>query len=587
MKNILKEFFELTGIPRRTVLLLAILGILSGAANAAVMAVVGETLGHESSLSPALAGGLFVVVASLFFGLQRYIVIRTAYLTQSAGAYIRTTILDAELKAPLEASERFEHHYKRLVLTRDATQVAAALPGIVGLLGAVTTVLCALGYLFWVSWVSGVVVCAVVAVAVVAYQTLIWRTTESLRAAYAEQDRAFGFIDDLLLGHKELKLDAVWSREFVDEDLNPTIDRAAQQLGKVHATQQDISLISFIAFLGLLGGATFLPALLGMSSGATIINTVIVLLFIQAYIISIVMSFPQLVEMWYAARRIHLLMDELQADEKLAVPEETVSVNATLPADWHQLHLRKIGYSYKSVDNPSEFALHDVDLTVDRGQIVFIVGGNGSGKTTLAKILLGLYRPSCGEIQLDGVSVNNLNRQHYRQMFNAVFTSVHLFRRRLEGALADPKSSVRQTLDDMAIQLAVSDDQRLDVRPFSQGQKKRLASALALINDKPMCLFDEWTADQDPEFRAYFHTHYLPALKAAGKTLFVISHDDHYFHHADLIVRMEDGQIVSAKAPEKKAHLNGNGQGDGQNLQNVTVSAVPKPQQEMAVPGEA
>lgn len=77
----------------------------------------------------------------------------------------------------------------------------------------------------------------------------------------------------------------------------------------------------------------------------------------------------------------------------------------------------------------------------------------------------------------------------------------------------NPSSPVRQALDDMSIRLAVSDDQRLDVRPFSQGQKKRLASALALASDKPLCLFDEWTADQDPEFRAYFHTRYLPGLQ--------------------------------------------------------------------------
>jgi putative ATP-binding cassette transporter len=556
MKNILKEFFSLTGIPHRTVIVLAVVGILSGAANAGVMALIGGTLGQGSSLQPAMAGGLFVAVALLYFVLQRYTVIRTAYLTQDATAYIRTRVLDAELKAPLEASERFEHHYKQLILSRDATQVAAALPAIVGLLGSITTVLCALVYLFWVSLVAGVIVCMVVALAIVVYQTLIWRTTEPLRAAYAENDRAFGFIDDLLLGHKELKLDAIWSREFVGDDLMPSVEKSAQQLGKVQATQQSISLISLVAILALLGGATFLPPLLDMSS-AIVVSTVVVLLFMQIYVISIVVTFPRLVEMWQSARRIHQLMDDLRDDEKCDVaPEKALSADESLPADWHQLRLSNIGYSYKSLDNPGEFALHAIDLTVERGQIVFIVGGNGSGKTTLAKILLGLYPPSCGAIQLDGVAVNTLNRHQYRQMFNAVFTNVHLFRRRLEGELADPDSPVRKTLDDMAIKLVVSGDQRLDVRPFSQGQKKRLASALALINDKPMCLFDEWTADQDPEFRRYFHTRYLPALKAAGKTLFVISHDDHYFHHADIIVRMEDGHIVSAAPPENRPAAN-------------------------------
>ncbi|MDR2093841.1 MAG: ATP-binding cassette domain-containing protein [Azoarcus sp.] len=544
MKHLLEEFFTLTGIPRRTVWVLALVGIVSGGANAVLMAIVGETLRNGTAWQPAQMAGIFVFVALVYFVLQRYSISRTACLTEEASGYIRTRLLDADLKAPLAASERFEHHYKRLVLSRDAAQVASGFPGIVGLLSAITTVCCALVYLFWLSLVAGIVVCTVIGLAIVAYQTLIWRTTGPLRNAYVEYDRAFGFIDDLLLGHKELKLDAIWSREFVGCDLNPAIGRAAQLLGKVHAKQQNISLIGIMTFVGLLGTAVFVPPLLGASS-ALMVNTVVVLLFIHAYVFAIVQSFPQLVEMGYAMGRIRQLMDDLSGGE-----EADAASDETLPADWHRLHLCDVGYRYASSDDPGKFALKHVNLTIERGQLIFIVGGNGSGKTTLAKILLGLYRPSCGEIRLDDVAIDHLNRHQYRQMFNAVFTNVHLFRRRVEGALADPDSSVRRILDDMSIELAVSDDQRLDVRPFSQGQKKRLASALALMNDKPMCLFDEWTADQDPEFRAYFHNHYLPALKAAGKTLLVISHDDHYFHNADIIVRMEDGQIVSALPPE-------------------------------------
>jgi putative ATP-binding cassette transporter len=555
MKALLQAFFTLTGIPRRAVFALALVGIVTGGANAALMAIVGETLGGGSAWPPAQMAGIFVLVALVFFVLQRYSVTRTAYLTEDASVYIRTQLLEADLKAPLAANERFEHHYKRLVLSRDVTQVASGLPNIVSLLAAITTVCCALAYLFWLSLATGAVICAVIGLAIMAYQALIWRTTDPLRSAYAEYDRAFGFIDDLLLGHKELKLDAAWSREFVDGDLNPTIRRAAQLLGRAHAKQQNIGLIGVMTFVGLLGAAVFVPPLLGISS-APMVNTVIVLLFIHAYIFAIVQSFPQLVEMGYAIGRIRQLMADLRGGEE-AEEEGAALLAAALPADWRRLHLRDVGYRYTTSDDPEKFALRRVNLTVERGQMVFIVGGNGSGKTTLAKILLGLYHPSCGEIRLDDVPVNHGNRHHYRQMFNAVFTSVHLFRRRVEGALANPDSPVRQTLENMSIQLAIADDQRLDVRPFSQGQKKRLASALALMNDKPMCLFDEWTADQDPEFRAYFHHHYLPALKAAGKTLFVISHDDHYFHCADVIVRMEDGQIVSALPPERTPHSSG------------------------------
>lgn len=543
MKLALGEYLALTGIPRRAVLILALTGIISGAANAALVAIVGETLRHDFQWQPALAGALFVAAAMSYLVLQRFSLARTAHLTEGASAHIRKQLLDTSLQASLAAGERLEHHYKRLILSRDAAQVAAALPNIVGLLGSLATVCCALAYLFWLSPPTGAVVCAVVGLAVIAYQVLIGRTAIKLRTAYAEHDRAFGFIDDLLLGHKELKLDAEWSREFVDRDLKPAVERAALLLGGLRATQQDISLIGILAFLVLLGAATFVPPLLGLS-GSLMINTMIVLLFIQAHILGIVQRLPGLVEVRHSARRIRQLMESLRGDD------ETEGAHAdSLPGKWQRIHLHDIGYSYDSPGNTGGFDLSGLNLTIERGQTVFIVGGNGSGKTTLAKILVGLYRPSRGEICLDEVPVTDRNRPGYRQMFNAVFSNVHLFRRRMDGAIADPSSPVRQALDDMSIRLAVSDDQRLDVRPFSQGQKKRLASALALASDKPLCLFDEWTADQDPEFRAYFHTRYLPGLKAAGKTLLVISHDEHYFHHADLIVRMEGGRIVSASPP--------------------------------------
>jgi putative pyoverdin transport system ATP-binding/permease protein len=549
MKLTLSAYLALTGVSRKSVFMLALTGIVSGAANAALVAIVGETLRHDFQWQPMLAATWFTAASIVYVLLQRFGQARTAHLTEEASAHIRKQLLDASLQASLATGERLDHHYKRLILSRDAAQVAAAMPNIVNLLGSLATVCCALAYLFWLSLPTGAVVCTVIGLAVITYQILIGKTAGALRTAYAENDRAFGFIDDLLLGHKELKLDTVWSQEFVQRDLQPAIEHAARLLGCVRTTQQDISLIGIVAFLILLGTSTFVPPVLGLS-GSLMINTMIVLLFIQAHILGIVQRLPGLVEMHHSARRIQHLADTLHQDR-----DGASQAAAPLAENWQRIHLHDIGYRYDSAGSSQGFQLSGLNLTIERGQTVFIVGGNGSGKTTLAKLIVGLYRPSHGEIRLDGTPITDHNRPYYRQMFNAVFSNVHLFRRRMDGAIADPSSPVRQTLQNMSIRLAVSDDQRLDVRPFSQGQKKRLASALALASEKPLCLFDEWTADQDPEFRNYFHTRYLADLKAAGKTLLVISHDPHYFHHADLIVRMENGRIVSAAPPTTTTHL--------------------------------
>ena len=80
---------------------------------------------------------------------------------------------------------------------------------------------------------------------------------------------------------------------------------------------------------------------------------------------------------------------------------------------------------------------------------------------------------------------------------------------------------------------------------LSQGQRKRLALLTAYLEDRPIYVFDEWAADQDPYFKNIFYTQLLPALKARNKTVLVISHDDRYYHVADRIIKLDDGQIVS------------------------------------------
>jgi putative pyoverdin transport system ATP-binding/permease protein len=83
---------------------------------------------------------------------------------------------------------------------------------------------------------------------------------------------------------------------------------------------------------------------------------------------------------------------------------------------------------------------------------------------------------------------------------------------------------------------------------LSSGQKKRLALLVSYLEDRPICLFDEWAAEQDPEFKEYFYTVLLPRLKLQGKCVIVITHDDRYFHIADRIMVMESGQLSQVQA---------------------------------------
>ena len=80
---------------------------------------------------------------------------------------------------------------------------------------------------------------------------------------------------------------------------------------------------------------------------------------------------------------------------------------------------------------------------------------------------------------------------------------------------------------------------------LSRGQQKRLALLVALLEDRPFYVFDEWAADQDPHFKNIFYSELLPELKAAGKAVLVITHDERYFPLADRLLHLEDGKLQS------------------------------------------
>ena len=192
--------------------------------------------------------------------------------------------------------------------------------------------------------------------------------------------------------------------------------------------------------------------------------------------------------------------------------------------------------------------LGPLDLTLQANELLFVVGGNGSGKTTLAKMLTGLYAPESGEVRLDGEPVAEAARDRYRQLFSAVFTNFHLFDELVglngHGETIWPRAQKYLELLRIDDKVTVDAAGRLSTTRLSHGQRKRLALLVAYLEDRPICVFDEWAAGQDPAFQKVFYLDLLPELKRAGKTVVVVTHDDRYFHVADRIVKLELGQVV-------------------------------------------
>src|SRR5699024_7428626 len=182
---------------------------------------------------------------------------------------------------------------------------------------------------------------------------------------------------------------------------------------------------------------------------------------------------------------------------------------APINSDWQTIELREVMFAYASEsDNTANngFSVGPINLTLRRGELVFLIGSNGSGKTTLARLLTGLYQPGSGTILVDDVPVHDSDRLAFRRLFSAVFTDFHLFERLL-GANGEPAPTlfIDEWTERMRLEhkLAFDGERVLDTR-LSQGQRKRIALILALAETRDVLLLDEWAADQDPQFRRLF-----------------------------------------------------------------------------------
>ena len=303
---------------------------------------------------------------------------------------------------------------------------------------------------------------------------------------------------------------------------------------------------SNIMMFASIGIVLVLSQVLSLASLPVALTFGVTLLFLKVPLLSAVGAYPTLQSAQVALNKIQSL--------GLAHYQAEFLVDLDKFNDWQQLHFDQIAYAYPKGKNggnnsdkmATQFALSPLKFTLQRGEVVFLIGANGSGKTTFAKLLTGIYPPTHGDIKVtlangDIVAVRESLLADYRQLFSAIFSDFYLFDTLMNDKGENPDDSL---VNEWLAKLEISHkthilDHQIQDTKLSQGQKKRLAMLLAVADNKPIMLLDEWAADQDPSFRRYFYHDLIPMLKAMGKTLFVISHDDSYFAAADRLLLMK------------------------------------------------
>jgi putative ATP-binding cassette transporter len=367
---------------------------------------------------------------------------------------------------------------------------------------------------------------------------LVGKLNAHIRALRESEDKLYQSYQAVIDGRKELTLNRDRARRLYEE----TFDVAAQRY-REHFTLADryhglASNWANIMVLGTIGLAFYLANGLGWAPTEVAATYALTVLFMRTPLVLAVAAIPAQISGRVALDKVESLALAEHHDSFEVAPSHIVG-------HWQTLELRDVEYHYPAQGDEPGFDVGPVNLTLRRGETVFLMGGNGSGKSSLARLLSGLYRPSAGSILIDGQVIGSGDWLAYRHLFASVFTDFHLFSQLLGNDGQDAEAvHIDHWLDQLHMKhkVQIGDGHLLDTR-FSQGQRKRLALLLALLEQRDILLLDEWAADQDPLFRRFFYRELLPIFKKAGITVFAISHDDQYFDLADRLVKMESGQL--------------------------------------------
>ncbi|EOC9244016.1 multidrug ABC transporter permease/ATP-binding protein [Enterobacter cloacae] len=427
-------------------------------------------------------------------------------------------------------------------LTSDVRAITIAFVRLPELVQGIILTVGSAAYLAWLSSRMLAVTALWITITIWGGFLLVSRVYKHMAVLRETEDKLYNDYQTVLEGRKELTL----NRERAEHIFNNLYIPDAREY-RHHIIRADtfhLSAVNWsnIMMLGAIGLVFWMANSLGWADTNVAATYSLTLLFLRTPLLSAVGALPTLLSAQVAFNKLKKF--DL-APFKAEFPRPQAFPN------WQTLELRNVTFRYQ--DNA--FSVGPVNLTIHRGELLFLIGGNGSGKSTLAMLLTGLYQPQSGDILLDGRALSAEKPEDYRKLFSAVFTDVWLFDQLLgpEGQQANP-ALVEKWLEhlQMSHKLELQDGKILNLK-LSKGQKKRVALLLALAEERDIILLDEWAADQDPHFRREFYQVLLPLMQAMGKTIFAISHDDHYFIHADRLLEMRDGKLSELTGEERDA----------------------------------
>lgn len=520
----------------KSLFLVSILSIVSGLGNAVLIFIVNEIFARKMGVFHYGLFLFFLLGLVLYVCGQRMVRVRLLKLTNQWVYEKRVRLIEVIQDAPYEKIRSLEDGKIHAGLNNDTETVSIMANLIVTACTSVITLICCFIYIGLINFYGFLLSLGIILLAaglyflVGQYANGIYERTRDVQNVF------FRFINDLVGGFKELKLNRRKRMEF-REDMLENCQEYRDQKIKAALAFANVFVAGELLFSVIIGVVAFSFPLIfpGMESNQ-LRNFIFIFLYMTGPVNAVLSTIPEIIRANISNKRINSLIEEISEGTDRPEPVEEPACESVV------LCLEQISYSY-AAEEARSFRIGPVNWEFRSGQVTFITGGNGSGKTTLGHIITGLYAPERGRILLNG---KEIGQEELSQVCSAVYSDYYLFSKLYGIRHEGREEEIREYLETLRMDEKVAiQDGAFSTTRLSSGQRKRLGLLLTYLEDRSIFFFDEWAADQEPAFREFFYLHLLPELKAKGKCVIAITHDDRYFDQADQLLEMELGRVKS------------------------------------------
>ena len=481
---------------------------------------------------------MFAITVILFHVTHIYTLVTASRDTERLIHKLRVGLFNLIRRTDLVTIEKIGHSDLQGALTQDTQILAEVLPMLViGFQQAVMLLFLA-AYLAWLSPFACILAFSLAGLTVAIRFSRVKGLRTLMQSADRAEKRVFDGLAELLHGFKEIRM----SNPRAD-DLTGALAEASHESRTTNSLLKaqwgrNYAVIEAMLF-SLVGLMVFVVPLFVAGFHQVVLPATIAVLFISGPVSTVSFVTPLVTKAELALENIEKIKNKLTAAAKTASSEETGSLEKS-PLT---IALKRAELSFRDENGMPLFKVGPLTAEFHAGQITMITGGNGSGKSTLLRMLTGLIPLDSGSLIADGVELQTEQMQDYRNRFSAIFSDFHLSQRLT--SIDEPNPEI---ISIMLERFGMQDKVTLTGGSFSTidlsaGQRKRLAFIVAELEDNPIIVLDEWAADQDPYFRRIFYEELLPDLKARGKIIICVTHDDRWFHLSDKMYRMNEGQI--------------------------------------------